>query len=244
MSQPAFRQRLEHEEYMKDTKRKGDGRPGVPAHQSKAIRLPKRACGRGEQGEDEEMVVNGLTLPAGLVELIKRDGATSDWMLKEERDAYGHRWESGAELELYTDLERIKAETDHLPVKFKLTTRTSEEIERGNAIMAAEFGFVPFITDFSEIVRMGGNAEGDACCLDYRNDRNKPSVIFWEDCYWRRVAPDFNAFMRLFDLYDGLEYLRRYNPEALPGILRELSEQRVDPPDMSEDCLPNKELNE
>jgi hypothetical protein len=27
-------------------------------------------------------------------------------------------------------------------------------------------------------------------------------VIFWTDAYWRRIAPDFEAFMGLFKRFD------------------------------------------
>jgi hypothetical protein len=178
------------------------------------------------------MKVNSLKLPTQLAQLINSGRAAwvaglPNWMLKEERDAFGHPWETGNELELYSDLAKIKTETDYLPVEFKLANRTSEEIDRGNAFSAREHGFIPFIIDFSKIIRIGRNGEGHACCLDYRSDLEKPSVIFWDDYYWRRVAPDFDTFMRLFDPYDGIEYLRRYSSEALPGILIELSEQAV-----------------
>jgi hypothetical protein len=34
-------------------------------------------------------------------------------------------------------------------------------------------------------------------------------VIFWEEINWRRVAPNFDAFMVLFDPYDPDELERR-----------------------------------
>ena len=61
-----------------------------------------------------------------------------------------------------------------------------------------EPGFISYITDFSEIVCFGMDGSGAYFCFDFREDKNKPSVIWWSDVYWRRIAPDFEAFVRLF----------------------------------------------
>ena len=105
------------------------------------------------------MVVNGLRLPGAFVQLVSQPNATSDWMLKEDRDAYGNHWE--VDLELCTDLGKIMAETEYLPQAFKLAIRTPEEIERGDALSANKPGSIPFITDFSQVVRFGRDSAGD-----------------------------------------------------------------------------------
>src|SRR5947208_8189634 len=106
------------------------------------------------------MVVNGLRLPGAFVQLGSQPKATSDWMLKEDRDAYGNHWE--VDLEFCTDLGKIMAETEYLPQAFKLAIRTPEEIERGDALSANKPGSIPFITDFSQVVRFGRDSAGDA----------------------------------------------------------------------------------
>jgi SMI1/KNR4 family protein SUKH-1 len=160
--------------------------------------------------------VNGLDLPASFAELISRQDTPEDWMLKEDRDAYGNFWQM--DLELYTDLERITADTNDMPRHFKLSIRTPAEIAKGNALSALNPGFIPFITDFSQIVVFGRNAEGDEFCFDFRSDLRQPSIIFWDDYYWRRVAPSFESFLSLIKPLDWREYAERYDPSLLEEV--------------------------
>jgi SMI1/KNR4 family protein SUKH-1 len=146
-------------------------------------------------------VVNGLTLPAAFVQLVSQAATPISWDLRENRDAYGNRWH--ADLYLHQHLEWIAHETRELPRRFKVAIRTPEEIEKGNEYSAHSPGFIPFITDFSRVVCFGRNAEGHAVCFDYRNTSLEPSIIFWDDCYWRRVAPSFDTLMSLFQPHEA-----------------------------------------
>ena len=60
--------------------------------------------------------------------------------------------------------------------------------------------FIPDIVDFSKIVCFGMSADGAPFCFDFRDNLEQPSVIWWADAYWRRVAPDFDSFVALLDL--------------------------------------------
>ena len=55
-------------------------------------------------------------------------------------------------------------------------------------------------TDYSQLVCFGQNGEGDSFYyLDYRGSHEEPSVILQEEGAWRRVAPSFEEFIRLFE---------------------------------------------
>ena len=60
-------------------------------------------------------------------------------------------------------------------------------------------GFLPYIGDYSQIVVFGSTGSGDPFCLDYRDDPQEPKVIFFQDGYWQRVAPNFDAFWELLE---------------------------------------------
>lgn len=61
-------------------------------------------------------------------------------------------------------------------------------------------GYIPDIVDFSKIVCFGISGDGAPFCFDFRDNESNPSVIWWDDVYWRRVAPDFASFLELFDI--------------------------------------------
>jgi hypothetical protein len=49
-------------------------------------------------------------------------------------------------------------------------------------------------------VRFGTSPTGEVYCFDFGGDPREPSVVTWPhlDCYWRRVAPNFESFIALF----------------------------------------------
>jgi hypothetical protein len=61
-------------------------------------------------------------------------------------------------------------------------------------------GFIPYIFDFSHILTFANSGDGALFCFDYRDHDVKPSIIWWDDAYWRRVAPSFKEFLSLFDV--------------------------------------------
>lgn len=143
------------------------------------------------------MVVNGLQLPASFLQFwqaMHKGEQPDKWVLKENVDAYGHPWETG--LEVYWDPKTMEQETAELPKRFVM-----DDADKINASCADEPGSIPFITDFSKIVCFGETAGGEVFCFDFREDPKEPGVIYWEGC-WRRVAPNFQAFMALFEPHD------------------------------------------
>lgn len=61
-----------------------------------------------------------------------------------------------------------------------------------------EPGAIADITDFSNIICFGMAGDGSPFCFDYRDDRKHPSVIWWEDDHWRKIADSFEDFIALF----------------------------------------------
>ncbi len=93
---------------------------------------------------------------------------------------------------------RIKEETDSLPVHFAPDGYYGESLPD----MAGP-GAIPDIVDFVEIVCFAIAGGGEPFCFDYRESSDQPSVTWWDDVYWRRVSPDFEAGLQLFDLSGG-----------------------------------------
>src|SRR5690606_24058909 len=97
----------------------------------------------------------------------------------------------------------------HEPLETELgyVFRTQEEIEKETRALPTDFeiddpedlivesGAIPPIQDFSEIVCFAISGDGAPFCLDYRADRSRPSVIWWDDIHWRLIAPDFDTFL-------------------------------------------------
>lgn len=142
------------------------------------------------------MVVNGLALPDSLVDALRSGQlarSRGSWQLKADLDAYGNPLES--ELgEIYSSPEELKLETDKLSADFP----SNEDYGESSTDFAGP-GAIPDITEFSEIVCFAISADGSPFCLDFRESKARPSVIWWDDVYWRRIAPDVESFLALFD---------------------------------------------
>ncbi len=115
------------------------------------------------------------------------------WQLRRSADAWG--WPLETELsEVYADEGRIVAETRRLARDFPAHQFDGPDVSEG------EPGFIPYIDDFSEVICFGVAGDGAPFCFDFRADQVSPGVIWWEDAFWRRVAPDWASFAALFDL--------------------------------------------
>jgi hypothetical protein len=92
---------------------------------------------------------------------------------------------------------------------------TPKEIEAATSSLSRDFqpnGFygqkreaapgpaaVDDIVSFSGILCFAIAGDGAPFCLDYRVTPEHPRVIWWDDVYWRVIAPDFDAFVELFE---------------------------------------------
>ena len=143
------------------------------------------------------MEINGLKLPSSFVEILHKGTLRREigsWNLRKEIDAYGNKLES--ELgEIYETEDALIRETNLLPKHFAPDGFYGEPSE-----WQAEPGFIPDIVDFSKIVCFGMSGDGAPFCFDFRDNLEEPSVIWWDDVYWRRITPDFDSFIALLDL--------------------------------------------
>jgi hypothetical protein len=140
------------------------------------------------------MVVNGFELPEDFVQLceaIQRGEAPEEWVLRENVDAYGRPWQNG-DLMIYTDPDIMAEETRELDQMYREEDRFQQDDLSRN-----EAGFADDFTDIANYLRFGTNDAGEVFCFDFGVDPEAPSVVYW-DGYWRRVAPNFEAFIALF----------------------------------------------
>ena len=142
------------------------------------------------------MKINGFSLPLLFLDAIsvgrlKRE--IGSWDLIRDIDAFGNPLETSLG-QVFDTFERLKKETDELPTGFE-----SDGYYGESASDLAGPGAIPDITDFSRIVCFAISGDGSPFCFDYREDINEPSVIWWDDVYWRQVAPNFESFLALFN---------------------------------------------
>lgn len=146
------------------------------------------------------MIVNSLKIPISFVEMIRKGTLRrkiGGWNLRQEIDAFGNHFESELS-QIFENKEEIVRETNLLSNNFESDDFYGEEgSESKNSP-----GFIPDIIDFSKIICFGISGDGAPFCFDYRDNSEEPNVIWWDDVYWRRIAPDFISFIELFDLGD------------------------------------------
>lgn len=187
------------------------------------------------------MTVNGLKLPDAFVALIDRPEPIVWWNPKGGDERWIFRGGEGGfywvpegthdhhdyldVLQLIASVETIIEKTNLLPWAFFVDDYTPEEIAEWNADYDHVAGFIPFITDFSGIIQFGYAGDGAAYCFDYRENADEPSVIHWNDAYWRRMAPNFQTFIGWFEPHN-LDRARRefIRGTDMAGLLRSLQE--------------------
>lgn len=150
------------------------------------------------------MVVNGFRLPAAFVQLceaIRREEMPAEWALKDSVDASGHPWEVD-DLRIISDQETIQSMTERLSKSFLHDDR-SVQFPAGD--YADGPGFMADFTGVSKFVMFGSSTTGETYAFDFGTDANDPSVAYYGEEYWRRVAPNFSAFMALFIDADEVE---------------------------------------
>lgn len=143
------------------------------------------------------MKIYGHVLPEVFMNLLKTenfDGQAGSRPLINNKDSYGHYLET--ELgQVYVSEKVILQETDKLSRYFKADGVYGEESEWFD-----QPGFINDITDFSGIISFAASADDSPFCFDYRNSEYEPEIIVWDDVYWRRISPDFHAFIKLFQI--------------------------------------------
>jgi hypothetical protein len=147
------------------------------------------------------MRVNNFTLPEEFVECTnsgKLQRTRGSWKLRKERDGYSNHLETEL-AQIFATVEELNAHTSALRDDFQ-----PDGFYGASEKASGAPGAIPNILDFSKIVCFGISGDGAPFCFDFRDDAERPSVIWWDDNYWRRVSPDFRSFLKLFN-FDELE---------------------------------------
>lgn len=142
------------------------------------------------------MEINCLKLPPLFVQAIlsgQLKRAAGSWQLKTPLDFYGNRLETEIG-NVFDDEKTIFIETERLLEHFVVDGCY------GDDSYEQEPGFIPDVTDFSRVVHFGVSGDGSPFCFDFRENEEEPSVIWWDDVYWRKLAPSFQAFLDLFQI--------------------------------------------
>jgi hypothetical protein len=146
---------------------------------------------------NQDMKINGFDLPLLFLDAIssgrlKRE--VGSWDLAKNIDAYGNPLET--ELgEVFDTYEMLQKETDALSEGFEADGTYGEP-----ATDLEGPGAIHDIIDFSQIVCFAISGDGSPFCFDYRESVDSPTVIWWDDVYWRRLAPSFEKFIELFNV--------------------------------------------
>ena len=146
------------------------------------------------------MGINGLKLPSAFIQdlqsgrLFRERGS---WELKKDESAYGEPLQT--ELgNVFENLAQIQKATDELPEGYAFLS--VEDAEGYTETCGVQPGEIPYFWDFSKIVCFAIAGDGAPFCFDYRENHKEPSVIWWADAYWQRVAPNYTSFIQLFDV--------------------------------------------
>lgn len=114
------------------------------------------------------------------------------WALKSDYDSYGNTLETELGEVLTTEVAMsaasIRLQKDFMP-----------DGVYGEGPVEDCPGAIPDIVNFDKVVCFGYSSDGAPFCLDYRESEIAPCVIWWDDICWRKISPDFEQFLLLFD---------------------------------------------
>jgi hypothetical protein len=161
--------------------------------------------GHSLPGEADPIRVNGLVLPPAFQAFLQRYPARA-WRLRaipNVRECQNWRFTPFDTVEqIVTGTEWITA-TGVRPLD--LRRYPPEMHEMVQARWEADLpGYLPRITDYSQILQFGMTQDGLPFAFDFRENLQEPSVICmpkWE-VRWRRVAPNFETFLCLLEGYE------------------------------------------
>jgi hypothetical protein len=148
------------------------------------------------------MIVNELNLPDSFIAVItagKLRRVIGSWPLKQNLDYYGNYLETELS-EVFEDEVAIASATSSLSEHFVA------DGYYGDGSKNEEPRAIADITDFTQIIQFGASGDGAPFCFDFRGTIDDPSVIWWDDAYWRRIAPNFDDFIGLFQLEPEIDF--------------------------------------
>ncbi|MGK5006968.1 SMI1/KNR4 family protein [Janthinobacterium sp. LB2P70] len=141
------------------------------------------------------MQINGLDVPSEYVAFAARYRDAQGFCnlrLKPERDSFASVLQTEL-AQIYTDAPELTVRTAKLGVCF-----VADGCYGQPGSVSAEPGAMADIVDFTEIICFGMAGDGSPFCFDYRGARGAPSVILWDDDYWRKISNSFEDFLLLF----------------------------------------------
>ena len=141
------------------------------------------------------MNINSLNMPKDFLEDVSSKRLSrkiGSWELIQNVDFFGEHLET--ELgEIFDTEEAIIYNTRNLVDAFKPNGFYGEDAPE----LQGPSG-IPDIVDFSKIVNFAISGDGAPFCFDFRDDLYAPSIIWWDDTYWRIIAPTYSEFINLF----------------------------------------------
>lgn len=145
------------------------------------------------------MQINDLELPhafVGDVQAGRFRETRGSWELIENRDAHGKPLETEIAyvLEAVAELEKATGELGQ-----NFCCINTDDIDEYDETLGAARGEIPYIWDFSQLICFAKAADDAPFCFDFRENADDPSVIWWADEHWQRVAPNYESFLSLFE---------------------------------------------
>lgn len=138
------------------------------------------------------MDVNGLKLPDAFVRAVAQGAFSSHSVARPVEGLYPLNLDMA---EVYQEQATLTQATLRVAIGF-------EPDDWYGARTPDVPGGIPDIVNFSQIVCFGSSSAGEPFCFDFRHDAINPGVICWDGdaLSWRRIAPDFEAFLDQFGL--------------------------------------------
>jgi hypothetical protein len=146
----------------------------------------------------KDMKVKDLMLPQSFVEFAKQtqplNGSCGLDLIK-KFDSFGNQLETELAT-VYIDTKSIEKETAELSLHF--VNDGYYGIDDENIEMP---GAISDIVCFDKIVCFGMSGDGAPFCFDFRENKNTPSIIWWDDTFWRKISNSFSEFLSLFGIF-------------------------------------------
>jgi hypothetical protein len=142
------------------------------------------------------MMINGQIIPKIFLKALKENKfyrEVGSWPIKNNVDSFGNI----LELDLgyvFSSENEINDKTNNLAKDFEINDIYGKESE-----WSKQPGFIKDITNFSKIVAFGISGDGAIFCFDFRHSKIEPAIIWWDDCYWRKISPNIKEFLSLFE---------------------------------------------
>ena len=141
------------------------------------------------------MEISGRTLPREFVDHLQTgifNICVGSIHLKNQVDHNGNLLETEID-QAFNTVDQIEEETNKLSKNFQLDGCYGE-----SPVYSELPGHIDDITNSTEIVCFAMSSDGSLFCFDFREQKNDPSVIWRDDCYWRVIAPNYGVFIKLF----------------------------------------------